>query len=135
MLPQTLPSFAFAGFVLPGDPSWDHARSSFNLTLDQHPAAVAFPSNADDVAAAISYARAAGLRVAPQATGHNQGPLGELQDTLLLTVGQLQEVKVDPATRRVRVGAGVKWERVVGRLNACPTCSGRCGAAAGTSAS
>lgn len=118
MLPETLPSFTEAGFVLPGDPTWDHARSAFNLTLDQHPAAVAFPSDARDVEAAIAYARAAGLRVAPQATGHNQGPLGDLRDTLLLNVGGLQEVRVDPATRRVRVGGGVKWERVVGRLNA-----------------
>ena len=36
-------------------------------------AAVAFPADADDVAAAVAYAREAGLRVAPQATGHNQG--------------------------------------------------------------
>src|SRR4051812_34436158 len=68
---------AIAGaVVLPGDPGWDEARSAFNLLLDQQPAAVAFPSNAQDVAAAIRYARGAGLRVAPQATAHNQGPLG-----------------------------------------------------------
>ena len=117
MLSATLPSLS-AGFVLPGDPSWDHARSGFNLTLDQHPAAVALPADARDVAAAVNYARAAGWRVAPQATGHNQGPLGDLEGTLLLNVAGLQEVQVDPGARRVRVGAGVKWERVVGRLNA-----------------
>ncbi len=37
--------------VLPGDPGWDDARSAFNLLLDQHPAAVAFPADAQDVAA------------------------------------------------------------------------------------
>jgi hypothetical protein len=104
--------------VLPGDPGWDAARSSFNLLLDQHPAAVALPTDADGVAAAVAYARAAGLRVAPQATGHNQGPLGDLAGTLLLNVGGLQEVKVDPGARRVRVGGGVKWDRVAPRLSA-----------------
>src|SRR4051794_35011358 len=100
---------ALAGpVVVPSDPGWDEARSGFNLLLDQHPAAVAFPADERDVAAAVAYARAAGLRVAPQATGHNQGPLGDLEDTLLLNVGALQEVRVDPAARRVRVGAGVK---------------------------
>ncbi|MBE2315647.1 FAD-binding oxidoreductase [Solirubrobacter sp. CPCC 204708] len=117
MLSATLPSLN-AGFVLPGDPSWDHARSAFNLTLDQHPAAVALPADARDVAAAVAYARAAGLRVAPQGAAHNQGPLGNLEGTLLLNTSALQEVNVDPAARRVRVGAGVKWERVLGRLNA-----------------
>jgi FAD/FMN-containing dehydrogenase len=104
--------------VLPGDPGWDDARSAFNLLLDQHPAAVAFPADAQDVAAAVAYARAAGLRVAPQATAHNQGPLGDLENTLLLNVRALQEVRVDPGAQRVRVGAGVKWDRVAPRLSA-----------------
>ena len=110
---------ALTGAVaLPGDPGWDDARSAFNLLLDQHPAAVAFPADARDVAAAVSYARRAGLRVAPQVTAHNQGPLGDMEQTLLLNVGALQEVRVDPAARRVRVGAGVKWDRVAPRLSA-----------------
>jgi hypothetical protein len=104
--------------VLPGDPDWDDARSGFNLLLDQHPAAVAFPGDPQDVASAVAYARRAGLRVAPQATSHNQGPLGGLQDTLLLNVSALQEVRVDPGAQRVRVGAGVKWDRVAPRLSA-----------------
>src|SRR4051812_11597815 len=108
-----------AGTVrVPGDPGWDDARSAFNLLLDHEPAAVAFPADAADVAAAVRYARATGLRVAPQATGHNQGPLGDLEGTLLLNVRALQQVRVDPAARRVRVGAGVKWERVAPRLSA-----------------
>src|SRR5215210_5070905 len=104
--------------VLPGDPGWDAARSGFNLLLDQHPAGVAFPADAQDVAAAVTYARRAGLRVAPQATGHNQGPLGGLENTLLVNVSRLQEVRVDPGAQRVRVGAGAKWDRVAPRLSA-----------------
>ena len=104
--------------VLPGDAGWDEARSGFNLLLDQHPAAVAFPVDARDVAAAVAYARRAGLRVAPQATAHNQGPLGDLEGTLLLNVSALQEVRVDAGAQRVRVGAGVKWDRVAPRLSA-----------------
>jgi FAD/FMN-containing dehydrogenase len=115
----TLNSSLLAGrLALPGDPGWDEARAGFNLLLDQHPAAVAFPADAAEVAAAVAYARAAGWRVAPQATGHNQGPLGDLEGTLLLNVGGLQEVRIDPAARRVRVGAGVKWDRVAPRLSA-----------------
>ena len=104
--------------VLPGDPGWDAARAGFNLLEDQHPAAVAHPADAVEVAAAVSYARRAGLRVAPQATGHNQAPLGDLGDALLLNVGRIQDVRIDLGARQVRVGAGVKWERVVPRLSA-----------------
>src|SRR3954471_8253369 len=104
--------------VLPDDPRYDEARSSFNLVVDQRPAAVAFPSDARDVADAVAYAQRVGLRVAPQATAHNQAPLGDMDDLLLVNVSRLQDVKVDPGARSVRVGAGVKWDRVAPRLSA-----------------
>jgi FAD/FMN-containing dehydrogenase len=104
--------------VLPDDPRYDEARSSFNLLVDQRPAAVAFPSDARDVADAVAYAQGLGLRVAPQATAHNQAPLGDMEDLLLVNVSRLQDVRVDPGARSVRVGAGVKWDRVAPRLSA-----------------
>jgi quercetin dioxygenase-like cupin family protein len=103
--------------VAPGDRDWDVARQAFNLLVDQRPAAVAFPVDERDVIAAVRYAREHGLRVAPQATGHNAGPLGSLDDTLLVHVSQLGHVSIDAAARRVRVGAGVKWEKVSPRLS------------------
>lgn len=103
--------------VLPDEPLWDAARQAFNLNLDVRPAAVAFPDDADDVAAVVTHAREHGLRVAPQATAHNAGPLTGLDRTILVNVARLQEVSIDPAARRVRVGAGVKWERVAPRLS------------------
>jgi FAD/FMN-containing dehydrogenase len=109
---------AIDSLILPGHPTYGDARSAFNLLLDQYPAAVAFPADAEEVIAVVDYARMAGLRVAPQATGHNQGPLGSLENTLLLSVSKLQDVHVDPGAKRVRVGAGAKWERVVPRLSA-----------------
>src|SRR3954447_19940823 len=104
--------------VFPDDPRYDDARSSFNLLVDQRPAAVAFPTDAREVADAVAHAQRSGLRVAPQATAHNQAPLGAMEDLLLLNVSRLQDVRVDPGARTVRVGAGVKWDRVAPRLSA-----------------
>jgi FAD/FMN-containing dehydrogenase len=103
--------------VLPGDGSWDDARSGFNLSLDQHPVAVVQAADERDVAATVRHARAHGLRVAPRATGHNAGPLAALDNTILLDVAGLDEISIDVDTRRVRVGAGVRWEQVVPRLS------------------
>src|SRR5918999_2073533 len=106
------------GRVVTGsDPDWDATRQAFNITADVRPAAMALPRDVGDVIAAVGYARARGLRVAPQATGHNAAPLGSLEDTLLVDVRELQAVSIDPAARRVRVGAGVKWERVGPQLS------------------
>jgi FAD/FMN-containing dehydrogenase len=103
--------------VTASDPDWDATRQVFNLAMDLRPEAIALPQDVSDVVAAVGYARARGLRVAPQATGHNADALGSLEDTLLLDVRELQEVSIDPGARRVRVGAGVKWERVAARLS------------------
>ena len=71
----------------------------------------------DDVIAAVEYAGAEGLRIAPQATGHNADALGSLEDVLLVDVRLMQEISIDPVAQRVRVGAGVKWEKVVPHLS------------------
>jgi FAD/FMN-containing dehydrogenase len=103
--------------VRPGDPDWDVARQSFNLLVDQQPVAVAFPTDEREVAAVVAHARAARVRVAPQATGHNAGPLGSLSGTLLLNTSKLTGVEIDAAARIVRAGAGAKWQDVVPQLS------------------
>jgi FAD/FMN-containing dehydrogenase len=101
------------GVVLgPGDPGWDRARQAWQLAVDQTPAAVAEPENESDVSAAVDFARAAGLGVAPQTTGHNAGPLAPaLADALLLKTGRLRSVEING--RHARVGGGARWEHVV----------------------
>jgi FAD/FMN-containing dehydrogenase len=92
------------------DEAFDSSRQTFNLLHDQRPAAVVRVASADDVAETIRYAAQRGLRVAPQGTGHNAGPmLDGLEDALLVRTDALQEVKIDMAARRARVGAGVRW--------------------------
>lgn len=106
---------AVAGWVhLPGDAGYDAARTPWNLT-DQHPAAVAVPRDADEVAQVVRAAATAGLRVAPQSTGHNAAPLAAagLADVVLVRTTALQEVTVDVEGRRCRVGGGVEWQAAV----------------------
>src|SRR5687768_5253991 len=81
--------------ALPGDDGYDAARQGWNLAVDQRPAAIAYPVDADEIADVIHCARVAGLRVAPQATGHNSGPLGDLADTVLLKTSGLGGVEID----------------------------------------
>ncbi|HMN98113.1 MAG TPA: FAD-binding protein [Miltoncostaeaceae bacterium] len=102
-----------ASVVLPGDDGWDEARQAWNAAVDQMPAAVAQPTSVEDVVEAIRWARAHGMRVAPQSTGHNAGPLGDLSDTMLLRTGGLDEVSVDLERGVARAGGGVLWEQVV----------------------
>ncbi|MDA0166770.1 FAD-binding oxidoreductase [Solirubrobacter ginsenosidimutans] len=99
--------------ALPGDDGYDAARSGFNLSLDQRPAAVVYPADAGEVADVVRAARRLGLRVAGQSTGHNAGPLGDLTGTVLVKTSGMGGVAIDAANRIARVGAGVLWEDVV----------------------
>ena len=99
--------------VTPVDTGWDAARIAFNLTVDQHPTLIAYPSSATEVAEVVRFAKERELRVAPQRTGHNAGPLGSLERTILLKTDDLGGVEIDASARRARVGAGMKWAHVV----------------------
>lgn len=116
-MPTITPPTAPARLVRPGDAAWDEARGTFNLLVDQRPAAIAYPGDAREVAAVVRDARARGRRVAVQATGHNAGPLGSLDDAVVLNTSRLSGVSIDAAARRVRVGAATTWEQVTSQLS------------------
>ena len=99
--------------VAPGDDNWDEARLAWNLTVDQHPAAVALPESPEEVAAVVAFAKANGLRVAPQGTGHGAAAMGDMSDTILLKTERMRGVTIDPDTRIARAEAGVIWIEVV----------------------
>ena len=102
-----------AELVRQGESRWDAVRAAWNLAIDQQPAMVALPGDADEVAAVVNFARENGLRVAVQAEGHSAGPLaGVGEDTLLLKTGRMTGAEVDAESRRARVGAGAKWRDV-----------------------
>lgn len=99
-----------------GEPEWDAARAAWNLAVDQRPVAVVAAESADDVVRTIETARAYGLSVAPQATGHNAGPLADrhgLADAILLRTHAMRGVEVDAARRVARAEAGAQWGDVV----------------------
>ncbi|WP_448006273.1 FAD-binding oxidoreductase [Agromyces bauzanensis] len=101
---------------IPGEPGWDDARTAWNLAVDQQPVAVVVAGRVEDIEETVRAAKRLGLAVAPQATGHNAGPLAAgtgLADALLLRTSELRGVEVDPRQRITRVEAGAQWGDVV----------------------
>jgi FAD/FMN-containing dehydrogenase len=104
---------ALAGQVfVPGEAGYDQARQAWNLAVDQRPAVVVEAGSAADVAQAVRYARARGIRIAPQSTGHGAGPLEPLDGAMLLRTTRMRTVHIDPAARTARAGAGAVWPDV-----------------------
>src|SRR5262250_434496 len=105
---------AIAGQVfVPGEAGYEQARQAWNLAVDQRPAVVVEAGSAADVAQAVRFARARGMRIAPQGTGHGAGPLEPLDGAMLLRTTRLRAVRIDPAARTARAEAGAVWQDVI----------------------
>ncbi|WP_063008161.1 FAD-dependent oxidoreductase [Nocardia kruczakiae] len=103
-----LASALCGALVRPTDAEWDQARAAWQLLADQRPIAVVTAATTDDVALTVRAATTLGLRVAPQSTGHNATPLGDLARTILLRTGALDRVEIDADARIAHVGAGAR---------------------------
>ena len=78
----------FGGELIgPGDPGYDDARRLHNAMIDKRPAVIARCVSADDVAAAIGFARRHGALLAVRGGGHNGGGLGSCDDGVVIDLG------------------------------------------------
>jgi FAD/FMN-containing dehydrogenase len=98
---------AVRGRVLaPGDEDYEEGRRVWNGMIDKHPRLIVQAADIDDVAPVIALARATGLPLAIRGGGHNVAGNGTVDDGILLDLGRLNAVEVDPGARLVRVEAG-----------------------------
>jgi hypothetical protein len=97
----------------PGSEGYAAGSGAFNVLLSQRPTGVVTPGDAADCVAAVEYAKAEGLRIAAQCTGHSAEPLGDLAGSLLVRTGAMNSATVDAERRLARVGAGALWGDLV----------------------
>src|ERR1700686_306684 len=104
---------AFRGrLVAPEDADYEEARKVYNAMIDRRPALLAYPADAADAAAIVSFARDRGLLLAIRGGAHNGAGLGVCDDGVVLDLSELKNVEVDPSARTVRVGGGCTWGEV-----------------------
>ncbi len=100
------------GPVLDGsDPAAQQEAATFNVAVVHRPVVVVGAACAEDVVAAVRWARKHDLPVAVQATGH--GPVAPVTGALLITTHRMRAVSVDPVRRTARVEAGARWREVI----------------------
>jgi FAD/FMN-containing dehydrogenase len=100
---------AVRGPVLqPEDDGYDDARTVYNAMIDRHPGIIVRPTGAADVLAAVNFAREQELLVAVKGGGHNVAGLAVCDDGLMIDLGLMSSVRVDPDARTARVGPGAR---------------------------
>ena len=103
----------FGGQVLtPGQPEYDTARAVWNGAIDRKPAVIACCHTAGQVAEAIRFARARGLELAVRGGGHNYAGHAVCEGGMMIHLGAMNSVAVDPVARRAVCGGGATWADV-----------------------
>jgi FAD/FMN-containing dehydrogenase len=92
--------------IQPGDTDYDAARALYNGMIDRRPRLIARCVDVADVITAVNCARDHGLRLAIRGGGHNGPGLGSCDDGLVIDLSMMKSVRVDPATKTVRVEGG-----------------------------
>jgi len=95
--------------ILPGDPGYDDARKVFNSMIDRRPAVIARCASTDDVVAAVRFGAENDLPIAVRSGGHSVAGMSICDEGILVDLGGLKRIEVDPATRTARAGGGVLW--------------------------
>jgi hypothetical protein len=109
---ETLRAMVAGDVFAPGDDGYDDARRAWDLVADQRPAVVVLAESVVDVVRAVRFARAHGLRIAPQATGHGAVPLERLEDAMLLKTSRMRRVDIFTPIHLALAEAGAQWEDV-----------------------
>jgi FAD/FMN-containing dehydrogenase len=101
---------AFKGKALrAGDPEYDSSRAIWNGAIDRKPAVIARCADAEHVASAVRFARDRDLEISVRGGGHNYSGTAVGDGGLMVHLGAMNQVSVDPAARRVKCGGGATW--------------------------
>lgn len=105
--PRTIDQAAISGLRLrlrgdvfvPGDEGYEAARHGHNLAVDKRPAVIARVRDASDVIRALNFGRIHGLEIAVKSGGHSISGQSVNDGGLVIDMGQLNSIEIDPATR------------------------------------
>ncbi|MGW0080302.1 LLM class flavin-dependent oxidoreductase [Streptomyces sp. NPDC003393] len=101
--------------VKPGDRAYEDVRHTYTRTGS--PALVVQAENADDIAAALAYARGQDVGIAVRSGGHGISGRSTNDGGIVIDLSKMNSVTViDRAARRIAVGPGARWGHVARAL-------------------
>ncbi|MGB8383517.1 MAG: FAD-binding oxidoreductase [Dermatophilaceae bacterium] len=97
---------------IPDDPDFDQARKVWNDVIDRRPALVLRCTGVADVIAGVSFARSEGLPIAVRGGAHSIAGFSTCDGGVVLDLGSMNAVHVDPQAQRARVQGGALWKHI-----------------------
>jgi FAD/FMN-containing dehydrogenase len=99
--------------VQPHHSVYDRTRAVYNGLIDKRPALIVRCRTAADVAAALAFARHEGMEVSVRGGGHNVAGRAVSEGGVMIDLGEMKTIAVEPERRIATAGGGVTW----GELN------------------
>ncbi len=112
LMAEAKPALIHGSVHLPGEPEYEDACSLYNAMIERRPRFVARCESAEDVAAAIGFARREKLPFAARAGGHSVAGYSLCENGVVADLRGMTAVEVDPERRTARVGGGATWADV-----------------------
>ena len=95
--------------IAPGDEKYDEARKVYNAMIDKRPAVIIRCSDVADVITAVKTASKENLPVAIRGGGHSVPGFGTADNALVVDLGRMKGVRVDPVSKTVWADGGCTW--------------------------
>ena len=95
--------------VDPAHADYHQHRRVFNAMIDRRPALIARCTSAEDVAAAVRFARDEGLPISVYCGGHGVTGNAVCDDGLVIDLRPMNGIQVDAGARTCRAQGGINW--------------------------
>ncbi|CAA7263466.1 unnamed protein product [Cyclocybe aegerita] len=107
-----------ASIILPGSPQYAAVTQPFNLRFNFKPAAVAFPTNAQEISAIVKLANRVNHQVVARSGGHSYiaNGLGGKNGVIVVDLRNFQKVKVDDRAGTAVIEMGTRLGDIVTSL-------------------
>jgi FAD/FMN-containing dehydrogenase len=92
--------------ITPGHADYDEARKVLNFMVDRHPLAIVKAASAEDVAAAVNFARENDIPLAIRSGGHSLAQYSIIDGAIIVDFTAFKRVEVDPQIRIAQVQPG-----------------------------
>ncbi|MCZ6860543.1 MAG: FAD-binding oxidoreductase, partial [Alphaproteobacteria bacterium] len=95
--------------VQPNDDDYDEARTVYNAMHDRRPALIVQAADAADVMAAVKFGGKHDVLLSIRGGAHSVPGFGTCDDGLVIDLGRMKGIRVDPESRTVRAEGGCTW--------------------------
>jgi FAD/FMN-containing dehydrogenase len=98
--------------IRPGDEAYESARRVWNGNIDRRPALIVRCAGVADVMAAVNFARDHQLVLAVRGGAHSAAGHGTCDGGMVIDLGELKGIRVDPQRHVAWAQAGVVWSEL-----------------------